>query len=100
MKTRILGKYGLALVLSVMASTAFASGSDSFGGGLSGEQARYNTGKAVYAQKLACPDCMLSGKMLDKMQAQQVLTNADLTSTLSDDERAALATYLKLRFKF
>lgn len=99
MKNRILGKYGLALALSIMAGTAFASGSDSLGGGLSGEQARYNAGKAVYAQKLACPDCMLSGKMLDKMQAQQVLTDADLTSKLSDDERAALATYLKLRFK-
>lgn len=99
MKTRILGKYGLALALSFMAGSAFASGSDSLGGGLSGEQARYNAGKAVYAQKLACPGCILSGKMLDKMQAQQIITNTDLTSNLSDDEREALATYLKLRFK-
>jgi hypothetical protein len=99
MKTRILGKYGLALALSFMAGAAFASGSDSLGSGLSGEQARYNAGKAVYAQKLACPGCILSGKMLDKMQAQQIITNTDLTSRLSDDERAALATYLKLRFK-
>ncbi len=55
-------KYGLALLLPCMVGSAFASGSDSLGGGLSGEQARYNAGKAVYAQKLACPSCALSGK--------------------------------------
>ena len=99
MKTRILGKYGLVLALSFMAGTVFASGSDSLGTGLSGEQARYNAGKAVYAQKLACPDCMMAGKMLDKMQAQQIIANTDVMSKLSDTEREALTTYLKLRFK-
>ena len=94
-----LRKYGLALVLACMIDNAFASGSDSLGGGLSGEQARYNAGKAVYAQKLACPGCALSGKKLDKPQAQQLLADNTLAAKLSDDERAALATYLKLRFK-
>lgn len=93
------GKYGFALVLPFMVSTAFASGSDSFGGGLSGEQAQYNSGKAVYAQKLACSDCTLAGKTLDKTQAQQVLSDTGLTAKLSEDERTALTTYLKLRFK-
>jgi hypothetical protein len=99
MKIMVLGKYALALALPFMIGSAFASGSDSFGGGLSGEQARYNTGKAVYSQRLACPDCMLSGKILDKTQAQKILNDTELTTKLSDDERAALATYLKLRFK-
>lgn len=99
MTIHFLGKYGLVLVLAIMAKTTFASGSDSFGGGLSGEQARYNAGKAVYAQKLACSSCALAGKRLDKMQAQQVLTDAGMNAKLSDDERAALSTYLKLRFK-
>ena len=99
MKLHVVGKYGLALALALMAGTTLASGSDSFGGGVSSEQARYNTGKAIYSQKLACPDCALSGKTLDKTQAQQILTNEDLTARLSENERAALITYLKLRFK-
>lgn len=99
MRLHVIGKYGMALALALMAGTALASGSDSFGGGLSSEQARYNTGKAVYSQKMACPDCSLAGKTLDKTQAQQILTNEDLTARLSEDERAALVTYLKLRFK-
>ena len=89
----------LALALPLVASAAFASGSDSFGGGLSGEQQLYNAGKAVFAQKLACSGCAMAGKTLDKPLAQSILSEADTTAKLSDDDRAALATYLKLRFK-
>lgn len=89
----------LALALPLMSGAAFASGSDSFGGGLSGEQQLYNAGKAVYAQKLACAGCTMAGKTLDKPLAQSILSEADTTAKLSDDDRAALATYLKLRFK-
>lgn len=96
---RSFGKFVFAVALSFMVSNAFASGSDSMGGGLSGEQARYNAGKAVYAQKLACPGCALDGKTLDKELAQQVISDTGMTAELSDDERMALMTYLKLRFK-
>lgn len=89
----------LAFVLPALAGTAMASGVDSFGGGLAGQQQLYNAGKAVYAQKLACGDCMLAGKSLDKTLAQSLLSDADKTAKLSDDERNALAVYLKLRFK-
>lgn len=94
-----LKRLALALTLPLIAGAAFASGSDSFGGGLSGEQQRYNEGKAVYAQKLACADCAMAGKALDKALAQSLLADADKSAKLSDDERAALAVYLKLRFK-
>lgn len=92
-------RFVLAALLSLTAGVTFASGSDSFGGGPSGEQAQYNAGKAVYAQRLACPDCALSGKRLDKMLAQQVIGDMNITAKLTDDERQALLTYLKLRFK-
>lgn len=98
MTLRLIGKVGLAIALPLLASTAFASGSDSFGG-QSSEQAQYNTGKAVYAQKLACPSCPLAGKSLDKMLAEQLLSDPSLTAKLANDERAPLATYLRKRFK-
>lgn len=98
MTLHLIGKIGLALTLPLLATGAFASGSDSFGG-QSGGQAEYNTGKAVYAQKLACSDCPLAGKMLDKMLAEKLLSDPSLTAKLSDDERKPLTTYLKRRFK-
>ena len=98
MTLHLIAKIGLALALPLLATNAIASGSDSFGG-QSGEQAQYNTGKAVFAQKLACADCPLAGKTLDKMLAQQLLSDPSLTAKLSDDERMPLMTYLKLRFK-
>lgn len=98
MTLRTIRQIGLALTLPLLASSAFASGSDSFGG-QSGSQAQYNTGKAVFAQKLACTSCPLAGKTLDKMLAQQILSDSAATSMLSDDERMPLTTYLKTRFK-
>jgi hypothetical protein len=94
-----LKKIGLALALPLLCSAALASGVDSTGSGLSGQQQMYNAGKAVYAQKLACSDCMLAGKTLDKALAQTLLSDPMKTDKLSDDERSALTTYLKLRFK-
>jgi hypothetical protein len=41
----------------------------------------------------------LSGKRLDKMLAQQMIGDMNITAKLTDDERQALLTYLKLRFK-
>ena len=94
-----LKKIGLAIALPLFCAAAFASGVDSFGGGQTGQQQMYNAGKAVYAQKLACAGCMMAGKTLDKALAQTLMSDADKTASLSDDERSALAAYLKLRFK-
>lgn len=99
MKFHLYKKIGMACLLPIIVSTAYASGSDSFGGGLTGEQQLYNVGKAVFAQKLACQNCAFAGKSLDKNLAQSLLNEADKTSNLSDDDRTALAAYLKLRFK-
>ena len=98
MTLRFIGKIGLALTLPLLASTAFASGSDSFGGE-SSDQSQYNTGKAVYAQKLACPDCPLAGKTLDKMLAEKLISDPSLTTKLTAEERMPLMSYLKRRFK-
>lgn len=95
----LLKRLVLTLALPLVAGAAFASGSDSFGGGLTGEQQSYNAGKAVYAQKIGCSKCMMAGKALDKTSAQNLLANPDKTTNLSDEERVALTTYLKLRFK-
>ena len=94
-----LKKFGLAIALPLLCGAAFASGVDSFGGGPTGQQQMYNAGKAVYAQKFACADCMMAGKNLDKAVAQSLLSDAEKTAKLTDDERSALAAYLKLRFK-
>lgn len=99
MRFKVLRKLLCALSMAVAAGSAFASGVDSFGGGLAGEQQLYNLGKATYAQKLGCGSCNLAGKPLDKSGAQLLLSDASKTSQLSDEERAALAVYLKLRFK-
>ena len=94
-----LKKIGLAFALPLICGAAFASGVDSFGGGQTGQQQMYNAGKAVYAQKLASADCMMAVKTLDKSLAQSLLSDAEKTAKLTDEERSALAAYLKLRFK-
>lgn len=99
MKLLTLKRLCLAVALPLLAGAALASGIDSFGGGLAGQQQLYNAGKAVVAQKLVCAGCAMAGKTLDKPLAMALLEDASKTSTLSDDERNALAVYLKLRFK-
>lgn len=99
MRFKVSKKLLCALSMAVVAGSAFASGVDSFGGGLAGEQQMYTLGKATYTKKLGCSSCSLAGKSLDKSLAEQLLSDASKTSQLSDEERAALAVFLKLRFK-
>lgn len=86
----------LGLVLPVVCAGAFASGSESYE---DPKQKMFNTGKAVYEQKLACPTCALAGKTLDQELAKMILDDAAKTATLSADEKAALTEFLKKRFK-
>jgi Glycosyl transferase family 2 len=91
-------KLGSVALLAFAAGVAFASGSDGGGSAVTGDSALYNTGKSVYATKLACAACPLAGKTLDAALAREVLAKSVKVS-LSDQESAALAVYLKRRFK-
>jgi hypothetical protein len=77
---------------------AVASGSEASGSAQTGDTAAYNTGKAVYATKLACAGCPMAGKSLDATAARELLTNKRGV-TLTPQETAALEVYLKRRFK-
>ncbi len=83
---------------ALAAGVALASGSDGGGSAETGDAAAYNTGKGVYASKLACSGCPLAGKRLDAALARDVLTNKRGAS-LTPEESAALEVYLKRRFK-
>jgi hypothetical protein len=85
---------GLALV----AGAALASGSDGGGHAETGDAAAYNTGKSVYATKLACSGCPMAGKSLDAATARGLLADKRGV-TLTEQETAALDVYLKRRFK-
>jgi hypothetical protein len=87
---------GGALVLAAVASVA--SGSEGGIGAQAGDTAAYNAGKGVYAAKFACSACPLAGKSLDAAAARELIANKRGVS-LSSDESAALAVYLKRRFK-
>ena len=86
------------LALAAAATTAFASGSESFSAAPSSDTRLYNMGKGVYADKFACASCPLAGKSLDAEVAKAVL-NGDPKVDVSNDEAQALAAYLKRRFK-
>ena len=88
----------LLALSAVFNAPAFASGSDGGGSAETGAAQAYNMGKGVYAQKLACKACPLAGKSLDAAMASGLLKSTESFS-LSTEEQAALATYLKLRFK-
>ena len=84
--------------LVLAASSALASGSDSGGNAETGDAAAYNTGKSVFATKLACSGCPMAGKALDAAAARALLANKG-NVTLTPQESAALDLYLKRRFK-
>lgn len=90
--TAMVGALGLTTGL------AMASGSEGGGGAETGDTQAYNTGKGVYAQKLACGTCPLSGKSLDAMLARDLLAGKNLP-TLTESESHALTVYLTRRFK-
>ena len=88
--------FAASLILS--AGLALASGSDGGGQAEMGDTAAYNTGKSVFATKLACNSCPMAGKSLDADAARALLANKG-SVTLSPQESAALDVYLKRRFK-
>jgi Fe-S cluster biogenesis protein NfuA len=88
----------LAALLALTNGVASASGSDGGGSAETGDAAAYNTGKAVYAAKLNCSGCPMSGKSLDAGMARDLLSNKKGV-TLSAEESQALDVYLKRRFK-
>ena len=87
-----------AASLTLSAGLALASGSDGGGQAEMGDTAAYNTGKSVFATKLACNGCPMAGKSLDADAARALLANKG-SVTLSPQESAALDVYLKRRFK-
>jgi hypothetical protein len=89
---------GLALALALAGGLAHASGSDAGGTAETGDAAAYNTGKGIYASKLACSGCPMAGKSLDAGMARELLVSTQGV-TLTADESQALAVYLKRRFK-
>lgn len=95
---RIFACSAAVLAMTLAASAALASGSDGGGSAETGDAAAYNTGKGVYASKLACAGCPLAGKKLNAATAKQLLAGTPAV-TLTDDESKALAVYLKRRFE-
>jgi hypothetical protein len=89
---------GIALALALAGGLVHASGSDAGGSAETGDAAAYNTGKGIYASKLACSGCPMAGKSLDAGMARELLVNTQGV-TLTADESQALAVYLKRRFK-
>ena len=87
-----------AASFALAAGLALASGSDGGGSAETGDAAAYNAGKGVYAAKLACTGCPMTGKSLDASMARELLTNKRGTA-LSPEESASLDVYLKRRFK-
>lgn len=88
----------LAVVLTLATGLALASGTDGGGAAETGDAAAYNTGKSVYAAKLACGGCPMAGKSLDSAMARELIA-AKGKVTLSPEETQALEVYLKRRFK-
>jgi hypothetical protein len=88
----------LAGCMALAANIALASGSEGGSHAETGDAAAYNTGKSVYATKLACSGCPLAGKPLNTETARALLANKG-NVTLTPQESAALDVYLKRRFK-
>lgn len=96
---------GMIMLCAFLQSpSALASGSEGFGGASTGAAQMYNTGKKVYVRQVVCKDCVLAGKKLNKESAADLLAGrgddaAKITSMLTTEEQAALAVYLKRRYK-
>ena len=88
----------VAVSFALCAGLTFASGSDGGGQAEMGDTAAYNTGKSVFATKIACSGCPMAGKSLDAAAARALVANKGDVK-LSPQESAALDVYLKRRFK-
>ena len=89
----------LIVIAALSASSlAFASGSDSAGGGITDEMQMYNAGKGIFAQKIACKTCSMAGKSLDASFARELVAGKG-TEALNGSEKDALNVYLTRRFR-
>lgn len=98
MKTSLLKHAFLAMALMSSSTIALASGSDAVGAAQTGDRAAYALGKRVYATKIACSSCPMSGKSLNKESAMMMMSEGT-GANLSSSEQHALEVYLKKRFK-
>lgn len=88
----------LALTFTLgVSQPGFASGSDSFST-TSNATGRYNAGKRVFSEKLACDGCMFAGKSIDKAMAQKIVADPQATKALAEDEKEVVVAYAKKRF--
>ncbi len=94
----IVVRTAVAVSVALSVGPTFASGSDGGGQAEMGDTAAYNTGKSVFATKIACSACPMAGKSLDAESARALIANKG-SVTLSPQESAALDVYLKRRFK-
>jgi hypothetical protein len=101
--TQTLSAWSTAVVMPALALTlafsppGFASGSDSFST-TSNATGRYNAGKRVFSEKLACDACMFAGKSIDKETAQKIVNDPQATKALSAEEKETVVAYAKKRF--
>jgi hypothetical protein len=96
--TRIL--VGAAMTASLAASTAFASGSMSPGGGQGADP--YSVGKSVFFKQVACDSCGYAGRGKDAADAKALLMTlkgADSKVKLDAGDLAAVDTYLSKRYR-
>ena len=99
--TYTLSAWSTAVVIPALAiglsQPSFASGSDSFSS-TSNATGRYNAGKRVFSEKMACDGCMFAGKSIDKDMAQKIVNDPQATETLDADEKEVVVAYAKKRF--
>jgi hypothetical protein len=96
--TALLSVVTCAAVASLAAGVSHASGSDNFPSS-SSSTSLYNAGKQVFSEQLACKGCAFDGKSIDKDIAKQIVNDKKVTEKLSADDREAVVSYAKKRFK-
>jgi hypothetical protein len=91
---------GAAMLASLTASTVFASGSISPGGGQGADT--YSVGKSVFFKQVACDSCGYAGRGKDAADAKALLMtlkSADSKVKLDADDLAAVNSYLSKRYR-
>lgn len=61
--------------------------------------ARYDWGKALYAEQLGCRRCPMAKQRLNRATAKDILADHSLLSTLNAEQADAVRHYLRRRFK-
>lgn len=89
------------VLIGIIATPVFASGSYSTGGGNPSNQS-YNLGKAAFYKKLICSSCPLAQTEPDAVKAaaivRQLGDQPEFARNLSEHERQAVIQFLKRRY--